>query len=271
MNRTILSCVSAVALALVANTADAQYSLAVEDATVAPGATFDLGVTLDSTAGTDLQGWSYGVCHDPGSITLLNTDFTTLAGPLTSTSNAGGAPDFLQGGVQADGYSLGVVISLLGTSTLPPSSGVASIAQYTNDMADGSSTSVSICDTIGTPPVASVVVVNGASITPDTTAGTITSFLPPVVSHVRGDANDDAAVNIADGIWMLNELFQGGPGGDCDSANDANDDGNYDASDAIFIFNYQFLNGPAPSAPFPDCGLAAGQVPEDCLSQSSCP
>jgi hypothetical protein len=79
-------------------------------------------------------------------------------------------------------------------------------------------------------------------------------------------------VNIADGIWILNDLFQGGPTttDTCAFANDANDDGLFDASDATYIFNYRFLNGPLPPAPFPSCGQVAGQQPADC-TDSSCP
>ena len=32
---------------------------------------------------------------------------------------------------------------------------------------------------------------------------------------------------------------------------------------SIFMFNFQFLDGPAPSAPFPDCGVADVDS-EDC-------
>jgi len=271
MNHKILCSVATLALVLVGTSANAQYSLSIDSATAAPGDTVTLAVTLDSSAGDNLQGWSYGVCHDSSSLTILASDANSLLGPLAATANGGSAPDFVQGTVEAGGYALGVVISLLGANTLPPGSGVVSSADYTNDMPDGGSTTVSICDTLGTPPVASVVVVGGASLAPTTSDGTVTSVQPEVVAHINGDANQDNIVNLADGIWILNYLYQGGPGGSCAAADDANDDGGVDAADAVYIIQYQFLGGAAPAAPFPDCGLAAGQEAEDCLSHSACP
>jgi len=91
-----------------------------------------------------------------------------------------------------------------------------------------------------------------------------------VVPFRRGDANDDALLNIADGVWLLNDLFQGGAHTDCDGANDANADGNVDAADAVYIFNYQFLDGSAPPAPFPGCGTDGDPAPTDCSSYTSC-
>ena len=87
---------------------------------------------------------------------------------------------------------------------------------------------------------------------------------------LRGDTNADAQLNIADGVWLLNDLFQGGPStiGLCFAANDVNSDGSIDAADAVYVFNYQFLNGPPPAAPSPGCGFPPGGL-EDC-TQSAC-
>ena len=90
------------------------------------------------------------------------------------------------------------------------------------------------------------------------------------LAYIRGDANDDTLLNIADGVWILNDLFQGGPHIDCTGAYDANSDGNVDAADAVFIFNYQFLNGSQPAQPFPFCGLDGDPTPEDCAENTSC-
>jgi hypothetical protein len=70
----------------------------------------------------------------------------------------------------------------------------------------------------------------------------------------RGDANNDAKVNIADPIWIINELVRSGPRTACRSAADANDDGVVDLSDSMYIIQFQFLRGPTPPAPFPGCG-----------------
>ena len=72
---------------------------------------------------------------------------------------------------------------------------------------------------------------------------------------LRSDCNNDGTVNIADGVYGINYLFQGGAAPACNDACDSNDDGAIDAADMIYIFNYRFLEGPAPLAPFPSADL----------------
>ena len=89
------------------------------------------------------------------------------------------------------------------------------------------------------------------------------------VSFIRGDCNDDGLVNLADGIYLINAMFLGGPALHCDAACDANGDGLLDSSDAIYIWNYRFLDGPPPPAPFPACGASIEQL--TCGLFESCP
>jgi hypothetical protein len=49
----------------------------------------------------------------------------------------------------------------------------------------------------------------------------------------RGNANGDLSVNIADAIWILQEVFRSGPESTCQDAADANNDSPADFSDAI--------------------------------------
>lgn len=78
---------------------------------------------------------------------------------------------------------------------------------------------------------------------------------PPSVAFLRGDGNADGDLDIADSIFSLNALFQGGPLPSCMDAADANDDGIIDISDTIFGLAFQFLGGRAPPPPYPACGL----------------
>ena len=71
---------------------------------------------------------------------------------------------------------------------------------------------------------------------------------------LRGDANGDALVNMADAMFSVNYQFLGGPQPGCEKALDTNDDGDVDIADPIYSLANQFGIGPAPSAPFPDCG-----------------
>jgi hypothetical protein len=249
----------------------AQYTLDVTDpagGSVVIGSNFELAVTLDSASG-EIQGWSYGICHDSAVIQLDNA----VEGATTLIVNGGAPPGFINlNDSFADGYTIGVVINLFGTATLAPGTGYElTIGQYTA-LALSSSTTVEPCATLGSPAVSVVVVVGGGSIAPTSTGADFAVVEPPpAIDFIRGDPNSDGLINIADGIWALNDLFQGGPHTDCDGANDSNSDGSYDAADAIYIFNYQFLAGPAPAAPFPNCGTDATPDPADCATFPGCP
>ena len=92
------------------------------------------------------------------------------------------------------------------------------------------------------------------------------------VQFHRGDANSDSIVNIADGIFLLQNLFGGGPESICQDAADANDDGGIDVSDVIFVLSFQFGGGAAPPAPFGQCGVDPTYLDGlDCVSYGSCP
>ncbi len=80
----------------------------------------------------------------------------------------------------------------------------------------------------------------------------------PPVRFIRGDANDDAGVDISDAVKALRFLFAAAPT-DCAEALDANDDGVIDIGDPIYLLGYLFAHGAAMPAPFP----AAGSVPAD--------
>lgn len=106
----------------------------------------------------------------------------------------------------------------------------------------------------GTPPITNLIVDGNYQETPNLVAGTITivNFNP----FVRGDCNSDGGlVNIADGIAVLQYLFQGGAAPSCLDACDLDDNGQIGVGDAVGVFNYQFAGGAPPAAPFPDAGI----------------
>jgi hypothetical protein len=71
-----------------------------------------------------------------------------------------------------------------------------------------------------------------------------------------GNANNDAKVDIADAVYIINALLRQGPPMSCLAAGDINGDSFVDASDAVYLINYLFKSGPAPSASFPECSTA---------------
>ncbi|MCA8963139.1 MAG: hypothetical protein KDC38_21595, partial [Planctomycetes bacterium] len=87
----------------------------------------------------------------------------------------------------------------------------------------------------------------------------------------RGDCNTDGGMDISDAIFLLSELFSGGPSGSCADSCDANDDGGKDIGDAIYILATLFSGGPNPPAPFGACGEDPTADGLDCASYPSCP
>lgn len=76
----------------------------------------------------------------------------------------------------------------------------------------------------------------------------VTTFQPPG-AFLRGDANRDGLVNIADPVATLNFLFRGGAALPCDDAADANDDGRLNLTDPITTIQYLFLGAAVITAP----------------------
>ncbi len=71
---------------------------------------------------------------------------------------------------------------------------------------------------------------------------------------VRGDANSDGEVNIADAIAILGYLFLGNPAMACLDALDVADTGGIDIGGAVRILSYLFAQGQPPRPPFPGAG-----------------
>ena len=88
---------------------------------------------------------------------------------------------------------------------------------------------------------------------------------------IRGDANADTRVNIADAIFVLTYQFSGGKEATCMKSMDANDDEIANIADAIWILNYQFNSGPDPKPTFPECGLDVTPQEEELSCESFIP
>ena len=231
-------------------------------------------MSCEQTYVNQTQGFSLGLSNDPTFLTAAAVD---PAGELVAM-NGGTGPAFFTAGLFADGITLGVVFSLMGTEFVEfDASKVVANVVYNADastlanadpMTAATMTDLTFTDSLGTPAVETLVVVGGDGFVPSQAGGTVT--LTPVydLDFIRGDCNDDGIVNIADGVWIISQVALAGPAGPCAEACNANDDTEItDLSDAIFIFSYQFSGGAAPAAPFPGCDLVMGA---DCAA-SSCP
>lgn len=67
----------------------------------------------------------------------------------------------------------------------------------------------------------------------------------------RGDANDDAAVNISDSSFIADFLFNGGDDPPCENQADVNHDGYVDVSDSVYLIDWLFNGGAIPPSPGP--------------------
>ena len=138
------------------------YRLKGIDSAVAVGETTEVSILLDhNQMGSEVQAWSYGLCHDS-----LALDCTIAADGLgLGNLNNGNAPDFAITNIHTDGYTAGVVISFLAAATLPPTQNLE-INRITYSGLQEGSTSLEFCNTLGTPPISSVLVVDGVSVAP---------------------------------------------------------------------------------------------------------
>lgn len=410
MFKRLIASAALAGLALCSGSAFGQspYTIAIGSASGSTGGTVSIESRIQSlgAGAMDLQGWSYGVCHSSAAISVVMG--SVLSGSDVNTINGGAMPGFQSlAAFPASGWTQGVVIDLFGVNVLAPGSDIQA-ATATYNLAGPSGTySLDVCDTLGAPPVAAVVVVLGASLTPEFSSGSISILSPnfltagsatailtagtvdsdilltnvdpvaaaqialtyddslitpasaapvgpaasagffelqpgspsgelaigivmdfgdplpgvapipagtdvaiatitwninplaptpsssplvltdgigsPAVDNLlvfadagtespnlvdgainivnfnpflRGDCNNDVQVDIADGIYLLNFLFQSGPVPFCDDACDFNDDGSLDSTDAIQTFNYVLglpvgMEPPPPAAPGP--------------------
>ena len=83
-------------------------------------------------------------------------------------------------------------------------------------------------------------------------------------AFIRGDPDGNGAVQLTDGIFILNFLFLGGDSPSCFEAADADDNGSIQMTDGIYILNFLFLGGAAMPAPHPDCGTSGGDEEPGC-------
>lgn len=210
-----------------------------------------------------------GMAHDSSLLT---------ANSVAWNLDTGIDPDFAEGNAYDGGWTIGVVYSFTGQQTLTFETATpvlnveySTVASALAGLETDTTTALAWSNDLGSPPVVNIVVVGGNSLDPSLTDGSVTlspSYAPPDVPFFRGNCNGDQRVDIADGIWILNEMFQNGPAANCAEACDINSDGLVNTADAIFVISYRLLSGPLPSAPFPECGIEEGA---DCESASICP
>ncbi len=64
--------------------------------------------------------------------------------------------------------------------------------------------------------------------------------------YIRGDANGDQVINLADVLYLVAYLYKNGPAPNPFEAGDVDCSGGIDLNDVLYLVNYLYKNGPAP-------------------------
>src|SRR5437870_5726246 len=86
------------------------------------------------------------------------------------------------------------------------------------------------------------------------------------VDFIRGDANSDGKVSVADAHYIASYVFRGGERPECLESADSNADGTINLSDALRLLFFLVLDANAPPAPYPNPGPGANAGGHDCAS-----
>ena len=265
--------------------------------------TVALQVVIGNTAQSgrvDFLGWSYGLQLDAAELEAV----AGVPGADSQALKGGAGPDFASYDLDdqsADGSTRGVTVGVVidlgppGTNVLSVNAGASrhidtiTLRSRQTIPSNGTARTTTIrfvSEVLGGDPTHDPIEVifnsGGDSLTPDFAATKTLNLLPAGVDRprfLRGDPNNDRRVDIADGVWIINELFYSGPETLCRAAADANADGRRDLSDAMFIIQFQIQPMrtpgnlfPPPPAPFPNCGTADNVTFAECPPGSSaCP
>ena len=251
--------------------ADASETCSASGAVIEASGATTVYVNLISRAEIGAQGWSLSV-EVTGELDVTNvTTDGTVGAPKPDGRFEGGFNKTSVADIEASGGRRGAVSAVVLCFGCPETLGAVSTESMfaiTVDKLDPEAEEAegSLAFTgegeglVGMgQPVDNVITVDGksADVCNIDDAGVTIKIAPPAGTgpFQRGDPNNDGKVNIADPIWILNELFREGPANTCDAAADANDDQVLDVADAMYLIAYRFNGGDAPPAPFPDCDI----------------
>jgi len=264
-------------------------------------------IRMTTFADDGAQGWSYGLAEE-GS---LNISGFTTEGTVSANFRDGGlerggfVETQLTVGTNAAGNNNnGIVSAIVAAQNLPiviAPSGEAIILIVTVDGAVPAGQNETNPGRLYFPtgsdfllkgsgePVPSLVTFDGRSVSvtsghppldpatnlPDC-AIALSTDSPPAPKFIRCDPNNDGRVDIADPIWILNELFRSGPATVCGDAADCNGDGMIDGgmgdmSDVVYAIAHQWMGGTEPPAPFGATACEEAPNAMDCpLGSTTC-
>ena len=222
-----------------------------------PGTIVDVPVRLSSSGSAGVNAAGFGIAHN-GSLLTVTDAF--VSGDLASTSPGFTGLNLDPVTTGAPGITFFFLIDLIPPlNNLLPSGDdleILTVQYQVSALAPvGTITSLQFTEELGDPQMPFVINLETASMEPTT---------PPIdgqlqivdslgVQLIRGDADGNGSITLADVIFTLNFLFAQGAAS-CLDALDCDDDGSILLADVITGLNFLFVGGGAPAPPFPDCG-----------------
>ncbi|MGE4620153.1 MAG: hypothetical protein AAEJ04_10130 [Planctomycetota bacterium] len=197
---------------LVTGMGDPDYTMSFSDEAAPQGGAVSVNFSFNHQAPSGVQGFSFGVCHDPSVLTheaegaSSNFDYVANWSNNVEQLKQGGPPDFFQQNEESGGWTVGCVICFTSCDVLAAGTYNFGSANYRLTGPVGTITQVGLCNTLGSPAVTSVAVVQGASMGMDSIDGTIEILeQPPILfqftapeNRVNYDPADGAASFSAD-------------------------------------------------------------------------
>ena len=196
----------------------------------------DIEITAVTSEGTDAADVSMGGLRNTG---FAVTETTTIAGAGTDCEGFNGAVEAI-----VLSFVMPITLPLTGTNSVLAVSVASTVPQPAS--ADGVTPST-VAGTLAFrdgcrgsgQPVNSVATVAGNTETFDCAQALTVRFngsvVPPTNLAAHCDPNDDGDVNLADAVWIINDLIRGGTPTACEASIDCNGDGLSDISDAVAI------------------------------------
>ena len=249
--------------------------------TWAPGLRIQAAVFLDART-TGIQGWSYGVRHDPGVLRLesvYEVPFCTPNCPPFLPDprvEACGDDPACKERREGFGFISAQVLSVAKGLELTPGRHHVATATYEVLAPPGrAGTRIEFTERLaraGSPPASVVLTIEGRNRVPRfLTDGRVHGTS---VFH-RGDADSNGRITISDAVSIILFLHLQGPRPPCLEAADWDDGGIVNGADAAAILAWLFSGGAPPAAPGPPpgpCGPDREGSPSDlgCADEGAC-
>ncbi len=135
------------------------YTYTVESVIASSGSSFEMGIFLDSSGGTDIGAFSFSACFDDAYLSAQSITF----GADLATIRFGGPPEIFISDIGTGFFNVGCTIDALSLAAIPPAANTEVVRATLLAAPVPIVTPVGLC-AAGSPPVAVVVVESGTGV-----------------------------------------------------------------------------------------------------------